>query len=458
MSIPVIAIFDLGKTNKKFFLFNRQYETVYEKSIVLEETIDENGEECEDLPVLTGWMLKMLKEILENKLFDIKAINFSTYGASFVYLDISGNTLTPLYNYLKKYPELLHKQFYQQYGGEKKISLETSSPVLGSLNSGLQLYRLKYEKPELFRKIKYALHLPQYTSYLFSGKPVSEMTSIGCHTSLWNFKEKGYHDWVKAENLADLFPHILPSDTTHTVKISNISIKVGIGLHDSSAALIPYLFHFPEPFILISTGTWCISLNPFNDQPLTEKELMNDCLCYMSFRQKAVKASRLFAGHEHEETVKKLAVHYKKKPDYFKEVIFRKDLINQVGNEFTNSQVKLGTHASSFQFQSLNNFASYEEAYHQFIAAVMVQQKASLELIMTESVQHIYVDGGFSKNSVYMNLLALAFPALNVYKASLPQSSARGAALAIHESWNNDVFPRHLIEVTQIKPKFDEEL
>ena len=75
---------------------------------------------------------------------------------------------------------------------------------------------------------------------------------------------------------------------------------------------------------------------------------------------------------------------------------------------------------------------------------------------MTESVQHIYVDGGFSKNSVYMNLLALAFPALNVYKASLPQSSARGAALAIHESWNRDPYPGHLIEVTRIDPKVKE--
>ena len=40
------------------------------------------------------------------------------------------------------------------------------------------------------------------------------------------------------------------------------TIAVGAGLHDSSAALIPYLSAFREPFILLSPGTWCISLNP----------------------------------------------------------------------------------------------------------------------------------------------------------------------------------------------------
>ena len=58
---------------------------------------------------------------------------------------------------------------------------------------------------------------------------------------------------------------------------------VGIGLHDSSAALIPYLMNFKEPFVLISTGTWCISLNPFNEAPLTKEELKSDCLSYMSY-------------------------------------------------------------------------------------------------------------------------------------------------------------------------------
>ena len=92
----------------------------------------------------------LFNRILKSKEYDVKAINFSTYGASFVYLDENGEPLTPLYNYLKEYPQTLKAAFYAKYGGEEKISLETASPVLGSLNSGMQLYRLKNERPALF--------------------------------------------------------------------------------------------------------------------------------------------------------------------------------------------------------------------------------------------------------------------------------------------------------------------
>ncbi len=35
--VPVIAIFDIGKTNKRFLLFDREYTVVYEVSSRLEE-------------------------------------------------------------------------------------------------------------------------------------------------------------------------------------------------------------------------------------------------------------------------------------------------------------------------------------------------------------------------------------------------------------------------------------
>jgi sugar (pentulose or hexulose) kinase len=112
------------------------------------------------------------------KEFKIKAINFSTYGASLVYIDKDGKPLTPLYNYLKSYPADLQEQFYTLYGGEITVAHETASPVLGSLNSGLQLYRFKQKQPANYRKLKYALHLPQYMSYLITGVACTDITSI----------------------------------------------------------------------------------------------------------------------------------------------------------------------------------------------------------------------------------------------------------------------------------------
>src|SRR5678815_5105392 len=96
----------------------------------------------------------------------------------------------------------------------------------------------------------------------------------------------------------------------------------------SSAALIPYLFTFHEPFVLISTGTWCISLNPFNHQPLTTEELQLDCLSYMTWLGKPVKASRLFGGNEHEQQVKRIADFFHQSIVRYKTIEFNKKIIN----------------------------------------------------------------------------------------------------------------------------------
>ena len=178
--LPVIAIFDIGKTNKKFLLFDKRYNVVFEKSIHINEITDEDGDPCEDIEALRLFFFNSLNEVLGKKEYALRAINYSAYGASFVYLDKKGNILAPLYNYLKKYPEKLQKKFYRTYGGKREFSYRTASPVLGNLNSGLQLYRMKYEKPEVFKNIFCTLHLPQYLSYLLTGKMVSDITSIGC--------------------------------------------------------------------------------------------------------------------------------------------------------------------------------------------------------------------------------------------------------------------------------------
>ncbi|MBK5278718.1 MAG: carbohydrate kinase, partial [Bacteroidia bacterium] len=155
MPIPVIAIFDIGKTNKKVFLFDETYSLRFEKSDQLPEIKDEDGFPCEDVESLTHWVENTFSELLKLADFEIRAVNFSAHGASFVNVDENGNPVTPLYNYLKPYPEDLQKTFYASFGGDR-FPIITASPVLGHLNSGMQLYWLKKQKSEVFKKIKYA--------------------------------------------------------------------------------------------------------------------------------------------------------------------------------------------------------------------------------------------------------------------------------------------------------------
>ena len=446
----VVAIFDIGKTNKKVFLFDENYKIVWEKSVNLDETVDEDGFPCENIDVLKEWILERLSEVKELNNYVLKAINFSTYGASFVYIDERGNSLTPLYNYLKDYPEELKNGFYKKYKGEEVFAVKTASPVLGSLNSGMQIYRLKEEKPELFEKVKYCLHLPQYLSFLLTGEGYTDITSIGCHTNLWNFKKMKYHKWLKNEGIKEKLPPIHPG--RDVIKKEN-DLAVGIGLHDSSSAIIPYTINFTEPFVLLSTGTWSISLNPFNNKPLTFEELEKDCLCYMQYTEKPVKAARLFSGNEHEIQAKRLAEHFNVPFDTFKDVYFDKKIVSTLrALNFTIVYPKKYDFdilkECPFQKRDLNVFKTYEIAYHQLMMDLVEQQVFSTNLVIHNSpVKKIFVDGGFSKNSIFMNLLAEAFPDVEVYAASMAQASALGAALAIHQNWNPKPIQNDLIDL-----------
>ena len=335
--MTVIAIFDIGKTNKKFFLFDEQYQIVFEQLQQFPETVDEDGFPCDDVHALTSWVRQSIQDILALEAFELKAINFSAYGASFVHLDAQGNVISPLYNYLKPFADSLKDGFYSKYGGEDVFSVKTASPVLGNLNSGLQIYRLKHECPELFVNIKRSLHFPQYLSFLVSGRFFSDITSIGCHTALWNFQEYRYHDWVHQEGIGEKLAPIHPSNQMMNISINDKPILCGTGLHDSSAALIPYLACFHEPYVLISTGTWCITLNPFNKHNLTSRELKEDCLCYIDYHGNPVKAARLFAGNEHEIQTKRLASHYNVANDYYKTVAYQPDLIALTKKHIINS-------------------------------------------------------------------------------------------------------------------------
>jgi sugar (pentulose or hexulose) kinase len=450
MSIPVVVIIDVGKTNKKIFVFDQRYKILYEKSARFIETVDEDGDPCENLESLRLSVYDSLREVFKRKDFEIKAINFCTYGASFVYVNESGEPIAPLYNYLKAFPEDLKDKFYSAHGGAAAVSLATASPVLGNLNSGMQLYRIKNQQPDLYAKIKYALHLPQYLSYLISGQFYSDLTSIGCHTQLWDFNKEDYHDWVSEEGLLEKFASVVGSDEVFPAEFPGNNYVVGTGLHDSSAALIPYLVNFHEPFVLISTGTWCISLNPFNTNPLTGKELEDDCLCYLQYQGKPVKASRIFAGYELEQQVKRIATYFKQDVFKYRNMPYNSELIKTISQKTAKEDHEdlLKNKVSDFAKRELSTFSTDEEAYHQLMYDLIRLQYLSTTLVLKGSpVKRIFVDGGFGKNAVYMNLLALVFPEQEVFAASMAQSTALGAALAIHRSWNPASVPNDIIEL-----------
>ncbi|HFC00576.1 MAG TPA: carbohydrate kinase [Phaeodactylibacter sp.] len=430
----VTAIFDIGKTNKKFILYDADYQEVFSTQRTFREIKDEDGFPCDNLPAILRWIKKTLKTVSENKKYKIQALNFSTYGASFVYVDKKGKVLTPLYNYLKPYPKKIHNAFHKKYGSPEKVAKETASPPSGMLNSGFQLFWLKKTRPDIFKKINYAFHFPQYLSYFFTGIAVSDYTSIGCHTSLWDFKKKDYHDWVYAEKIDEILPPVVAANTSINTRWGNQDMKIGVGIHDSSAALLPYFLSDATPFLLISTGTWSVSLNPFSREVLTQKDLASDCLNYMRIDGGAVKAVRLFLGKEYEVQVEKLCKFFKKEKEAHQKVKFSKAIFQKINQSNNNVFTFEEIHWKRKQPKTtqLDGFKSFEEAYHQLMIELVALQIVAIQRTIGKTkIRKIYIDGGFVNNKIFLALLANYFKPLKIYHTKSPIGSSLGAAMVI---------------------------
>jgi sugar (pentulose or hexulose) kinase len=333
--------------------------------------------------------------------------------------------------------ERIPENLYKKYGGRDEFCRRTASPALGMLNSGLQPLWLKSGKPEVFAKTKYILHFPQYLSFILTGKIYAEHTSIGCHTALWDFDNMDYHPWVEINGLN--LPVPVPVETLNEVVIDGKELKIGIGIHDSSASLAPYFTGSKGKFLLLSTGTWCINMNPFNTEKLTAEQLDKDCLCYMSIARQPVKSSRLFLGHLHETAVKLIAIHFQKPEDYYKRIKANKQLSTFLKTKFKEKKIFFQTGPYSRDLKDsidLYEFNSIEESYHQLMNELgdLTIEAINLVLPAIDDISNIFITGGFSKNELFLNFITEAYPSKLVYTSEIANASALGAALVISAS------------------------
>ena len=64
MRTPATAIFDIGKTNKKFFLLDEELNELHREYEQFEEIKDDDGFPSEDLSTLSEWMKDVVSQAL----------------------------------------------------------------------------------------------------------------------------------------------------------------------------------------------------------------------------------------------------------------------------------------------------------------------------------------------------------------------------------------------------------
>jgi len=431
----VIAVFDIGKTNKKILLFDVNFKVVFNNSTRFDEIKDDDDFPCDNIEDIENWILNEIKTIQQEGVFDIKAINFSTHGATLVYLNKEGKRITPLYNYLKPLNDIDFNDFYNQNGSVAEFSRKTASPAYGMLNAGLQIYWLKHKKPHFWKEVTSILHYPQYLSYLFTNKVTADFTSIGAHTAIWDFDQMNYHSWLKAEDIC--LPKPTNGKKAILANVNGKEIAIGLGLHDSSSSIIPLLQkNQDDEFVLLSTGTWIITMNPFSKETLTAHQLNNNCLCFMTPEKQQIKSSMQFLGQIHEVYLETLSNHFKIDIDTHLELVLNKELcaklISNPARIFLSEGIDTDFEANE---SLLINFNNYEEAYYQLVFEISKKVMDAVDLILDKNsdLKDVYISGGFNKNNIFIEFLSLLNPSITIRIPDVKNESALGAALLMKD-------------------------
>lgn len=174
------------------------------------------------------------------------------------------------------------------------------------LNLGAQLFWQFETHPDLKARTAHILTYPQYWGYKLTGNMATDVTSLGCHTDLWNPWEGRFSSLVEHLDIAEKIAKprrpfdILGTISQHVADETGLPTKtpVSCGIHDSNASLLPYLHGQEGPFAVVSTGTWVIAMSVGGDRIALDPE--RDTLVNVNAFGEPVPSARFMGGREYE--------------------------------------------------------------------------------------------------------------------------------------------------------------
>ncbi|BCP54698.1 carbohydrate kinase [Kaistia sp. 32K] len=256
-----IAVLDIGKSNAKLALLDRETRAVLDIRTRKNAVLPGPPYPHFDVDGIWEWFLDGLADFSTRA--EIRVIATTTHGASIVVLGRDDLAL-PVLDYEFAGPDEIAGEYRKARGDFAEI---LSPDMPGGLNAGRQLYWMSRRFPEAFAQAEAILPYPQYWVWRLSGRRVGEVTSFGAHSDLWNGRAGDYSSLAETEGWTRLFPPRAAAWETVGTILPEIARRTGLpadcrvvaGIHDSNASLLPHILSRPLPFTVISTGTWMIT-------------------------------------------------------------------------------------------------------------------------------------------------------------------------------------------------------
>lgn len=296
-----VAVIDLGKTNSKVALVDTLTATevhlITQPAAVSSETLYPSL----DHQAIETFVVDGLRSLSSVRTID--AITVTTHGATAALLNAAGQLALPVLDYEFTGVD----ETRDEYNLHRPSFADTGSPALpAGLNIGAQLYWQQTHHERQFATACTLLTWPQYWVYLLCGDRRNDVTSLGCHSDLYEPQRQRYSTLVDKMNWQKLMP-----DTQHSGQVSgtlapSIAMSTGLttttpvhtGIHDSNASLVPHLIAREAPFSVVSTGTWFIAMAIGGVSTMLDER--KDTLLNVNARGDSVPSARFMGGRERE--------------------------------------------------------------------------------------------------------------------------------------------------------------
>ncbi len=428
------AVLDIGKTNLKVVLFDAEGHLLWGKS--------QPNRPSPAPPYLHADVEKIWRFVLAaladgNRAHPIASIVTTAHGASGVVIDRNGLVL-PMLDYEDKGPEGIEARYA---GIRPAFSESLSPPAAVGLNLARQFAYQKWQFPDDFSRAKNLLNYPQYWSWRLSGVAASEVTSLGCHTDLWNPKGRAFSSVVDALGIRELFPPIRPAWDTLGPITPDVARATGLdpatrvisGIHDSNASLMPNLLARKTPFTVVSTGTWVILMSV--GMAFETLDEGSDLYANVDATGAPVPCARFMGGREYE--------------------VICAGVTGDADMASLQRVIASGTVAlPSFTGQG----GPYAGRQGEIVGEIEEANRPALATLhialMTDDLLtrlgchtgDVIVEGSFGRNAAYCGLLAALRPVQSVRVPADQSGTARGAALLAHWPAKPELAPDHVAE------------
>lgn len=300
-SNPLIAVFDVGKTNAKVSLVDLDLGREIWSARRPNNQVE--GPTCRELDVagIEEWFIGAMKTAPQRE--RIGVIVPIAHGAAAVLVSHAGEVLVA-----PDYEDARFDQVKDEYVALRDSYSVTFSPNLPQgLNLGRQLFYLQSRHAALFQQAAQVLLYPQYWAWRLSGVMAAEVTSLGTHTDLWRPHDQSYSSLARKQGWARLMaPQRAASERLGRVRESlaaavglDPACEVACGIHDSNASYLRFLMDRErEAFTVVSSGTWTVVMANRGDLRRLRED--RDMLANVNAFGSPVATARYMGGREYE--------------------------------------------------------------------------------------------------------------------------------------------------------------